>query len=397
MFVSDRAQVSTRKKLENGFLQVDAVLARTGIQVYLAGELGLTDRSPTTPVRVYRSPEEVFHPDSMASFAMVPLTDNHPADMVDASNAKDLTIGWAGENIVRDGQLLRARIIVSHKDHVARLENAQGKDELSNGYNCDLVWESGVSPEGETYDARQVNIRGNHIALVDAGRCGAECRILDHGGPIASTKTPASDCSCKETPPMADKALTKKVIDGLGLVESTDEGFAVIDAMARTIADLKTAASTAEGTNAAKDAAHTAALAAKDATIAELTAKVSDTASLDARANARAKLITDAKRIGGDKLVTDGLSDEAIKKAAVTAHMGEDKVKDKADTFFVGAFDYLAETGAAAAGAGGDQSTGGTTLGDALRPVTPLGDAKKTSSYEDRMANRWNANKKGAA
>lgn len=196
---------------------------------------------------------------------------------------------------------------------------------------------------------------------------------------------------------MADKALTKKVIDGLGLVESTDEGFAVIDAMARTIADLKTAASTAEGTNAAKDAAHTAALAAKDATIAELTAKVSDTASLDARANARAKLITDAKRIGGDKLVTDGLSDEAIKKAAVTAHMGEDKVKDKADTFFVGAFDYLAETGAAAAGAGGDQSTGGTTLGDALRPVTPLGDAKKTSSYEDRMANRWNANKKGAA
>lgn len=196
---------------------------------------------------------------------------------------------------------------------------------------------------------------------------------------------------------MADKALTKKVIDGLGLVESTDEGFAVIDSLAGQVKALKDAAALAEGANAAKDTAHAAALAAKDVTIAELTAKVGDTATLDARANARAKLITDAKKIGGDKLVTDGLSDEAIKKAAVTAHMGEDKVKDKADTFFVGAFDYLAETGAAAAGAGGDQNTGGTTLGDALRPTTPIGDAKKTSTYEERMRDRWNPNKKGAA
>lgn len=196
---------------------------------------------------------------------------------------------------------------------------------------------------------------------------------------------------------MADKALTKKVIDGLGLVESTDEGFAVIDSLAAQVKALKDAAATREGADAAKDAAHAAALTAKDTEIADLKAKVADTATLDARANARAKLISDAKKIGGETLATDGLTDEAIKKAAVTAHMGADKVAGKEDSFFVGAFDYLAATGAAAADTGSGQQPVGQTLGDALRPVTPLGDARKTSSYEDRMANRWNANKKGAA
>ena len=196
---------------------------------------------------------------------------------------------------------------------------------------------------------------------------------------------------------MADAALTKKMIDGVGLVESTAEGFAVIDSLAKKAADLQTQLDAAAGASSAAATAHSEALAAKDTEIADLTAKVGDTAALDALVAARAQLITDARRVAGDdKLVVDGLSDLEIKKAAVTARQGEDKVKDKADSFFVGAFDYLVDQEPADTTGARDNQTPAGGLRDALKPEpkTPANDAK--NSYEDRMAARW-AKKKGAA
>lgn len=195
---------------------------------------------------------------------------------------------------------------------------------------------------------------------------------------------------------MADKAQTPKVYDGFGLVEATDAAHAVIDSQAKTIATLKADAAKAEGEAAAKDAAHATALADKDAKIAELTAQIGDAATLDARVNARAKLVADAKKIGGENLATDGLADAAIKKAAVTAHMGADKVKDRDDHFFGGAFDYLVASDAKATSTA-DNDDGGRniipgSLSDVLRqPVNPQD--KKPTSYEDRLSGAW---KKGA-
>lgn len=191
---------------------------------------------------------------------------------------------------------------------------------------------------------------------------------------------------------MADKALTKKMIDGVGLVEGTDEAFAVIDSLTKARTDLQAKLEEASGAAAAKDTAHAAALAAKDEELAAANAKVADGAALDALVNARAKLVGDAKRIGGDDLTTDGLTDLEIQKAAVTANMGdEEKVKGWTDSQFTGAFAYLAAQDALpGAGDREDREAAPSGLRDALRPEPkrPVDDAKG-SSYEDRMANRW--------
>ena len=53
-----------------------------------------------------------------------------------------------------------------------------GKKELSMGYFCDYELTPGTF-DGQHYDAVQRNIRGNHIALVEEGRMGADVRVMD--------------------------------------------------------------------------------------------------------------------------------------------------------------------------------------------------------------------------
>ena len=88
---------------------------------------------------------------------------------------------------------------------------------------------------------------------------------------------------------------------------------------------------------AAKDAD----LAKKDAEIDALKAKVLDGAALDAAVAARGDLIAKARAIAPD-VKTDGLSDADIRKAVVTAKLG-DAVKDKAEAYIDARFDILAE------------------------------------------------------
>jgi len=73
---------------------------------------------------------------------------------------------------------------------VATVESGTAK-ELSAGYKCELVWEDGVAPSGERYQAKQVAIRGDQIAIVPKGRAGADCRIGDSAEP-ANSRTAAS-------------------------------------------------------------------------------------------------------------------------------------------------------------------------------------------------------------
>jgi len=398
MLIRDKASMSTRRELPNGFLQVDAVLSRTGIQAYSAGELGLKDRKPNEVVNVWRPESEVFSEASIASFDSVALTDDHPSEDVTPENSERLGKGWVGRPY-RDGDFLKAPITFSAKSIIDKLK--AGKDELSNGYDTDIDWTPGIVPAGQrdagkAYDGIQRNIVGNHVALVDAGRCGGECRVLDKSPtPVADC---ASDkpCNCRGEPAMAD-GLKKRMIDGVGLVEGTEESFAVIDSLTKKAADLQTKLDAAEGAASAAKTASDEAIAAKDTEIAELKAKVDDTAALDARVAERAQLISDARRVAGDdKLVVDGLSDQEIKKAAVTARQGEDKVKGWADSKFVGAFDYLVDLDPTDTTSTTDGKPPAGGLRDALKPdATPTADAKG-SSYEDRMAARWNKKKEVA-
>lgn len=166
------------KRLPNGCLRVDAYLTRTGVFTY---------RNPDgTERREYRPPTEVFKADSLGTFAMVPVTDDHPPEMVTASNAKQYLRGTTGEAVRQDGDRVACTMMITDAELVSKIE--AGKVEVSCGYETDLREEPGVTPDGQRYDAVQTNIRGNHVAVVTTGRAGPEVRIrLDHASMVMHT------------------------------------------------------------------------------------------------------------------------------------------------------------------------------------------------------------------
>lgn len=241
MFIRDAAAATSHDVTPEGFLRVRARIGRAGLHDYRAEELGNpAGFRPGQTVRVYRPPEEVFDPASMASFQAKPVTDDHPPQMVDARNWKRYAIGHSGQAVSRDGDHLATDLLIADAEAAGR---ALGGAELSNGYHADFVFGAGTTPDGDPFDAVQRNIRGNHIALVDAGRCGGSCRIGDPSADRACGST--EDSAAGEVParalPAPDvAALDRLVQDRLAVVETArrlvDPAF---EAAGRSTADLR--------------------------------------------------------------------------------------------------------------------------------------------------------------
>lgn len=149
-------------KTPEGYIIDTPVIARTGIQWY---------RRDGKDMAEYRPPEEVFAPESLASFVGRPLTIDHPAFMVRSDNVRSVVVGAILGEPWRDGQNLRARVVVHDKQAIELIESGL-KSELSVGYTVDTVAKPGVTPEGAHYDVVQRNIRCNHLSIVTRGRAG---------------------------------------------------------------------------------------------------------------------------------------------------------------------------------------------------------------------------------
>jgi len=169
----------SRREPEGYLLCLNVPVARTGTQDYLPEELGLA--SGPGLISVYRPEEEVFAPETLASFEGMPVTNDHPLEGVDIENIRRLQMGHA-HNIRRgngeESDLLLADLIITDERLIEAILN--GKREISCGYTYELSEENGQ------YIQRK--IRGNHIAVVDAGRAGPRVSIKDHKGP--KTKAP---------------------------------------------------------------------------------------------------------------------------------------------------------------------------------------------------------------
>jgi hypothetical protein len=144
---------------------------------YAAEEIPDVEPGPDGVVRAVRDPAEVFRPETVASFEGKPVTDDHPDEDVCPGNWKRLAVGVAqnvrqGEGVQAD--LLLADLLIFDRAAIAAVRS--GLREVSCGYTADY---QSVRPG----IARQVNIIGNHIALVEQGRCGPRCAIGDRKMP----------------------------------------------------------------------------------------------------------------------------------------------------------------------------------------------------------------------
>ena len=179
---------------DTGFLEVYGTLARTGVQDYYGFELGEEivkqyNLDPMELYGVYRPKEEVLDPLSLESYINKPVTDNHPKDFVTVKNIKELGKGSASSVQIyeKDGiHYVKGRVTVKDEHTINKV--LAGKKELSNGYKQMLVKEDGIF-DGKSYKFKQTNIRINHIAIVDKGRCGDNCKITtDNFAIIKKTK-----------------------------------------------------------------------------------------------------------------------------------------------------------------------------------------------------------------
>lgn len=146
----------------------DVPIARTGTQEYFAREMML-EGDPERIITVDRKPEDVFEAATLASFEGKPVTDGHPPESVSPENFSAYTRGHI-QNVRRSGDFIVADLYINDSSLASEVEN-RVKREVSCGYTCTYV------PDGSGY--RQTNIRGNHVAVVPAGRAGHDVAIKD--------------------------------------------------------------------------------------------------------------------------------------------------------------------------------------------------------------------------
>ena len=162
----------TREVTPEGYLLCrDVPLACTGSLLYGEGEVPVT--ADAGLIVITRGDDDLFRPETIASFEGKPITNDHPDDWITPDNWKELSKGVAqnvrrGEGI--EDHLLIADLLVQDKDAIEAIQG--GKVEISLGYDADYT-------EISKGKGTQSNIIGNHVALVDKGRCGSRCSIGD--------------------------------------------------------------------------------------------------------------------------------------------------------------------------------------------------------------------------
>ena len=215
--------LSQRTRTPEGFLMAPATIAAVdNVQPYRARELGITDGDPNRILRLFRPKAEVFSADTIASFELKTLTIDHPDGGVAAGNWKSVACGDV-HGIAPADNVLVGKFIVRADDAIAVVE-ANHKIQVSCGYDFDLVMTAGTSPKGEAYDGIQTNIRGNHVAIVDAARGGPGLRIADR-------KDKGTHMKIR----MADRALAGVALPGFNITVEDASAEATQDAIDRHV------------------------------------------------------------------------------------------------------------------------------------------------------------------
>jgi len=164
-----------QEETPEGFLLCRNVpIARTGTQLYGAREVPELEAGNDGTIVMERPDEEVFRAETIASVNGKPVTVDHPNNLVVPLTWRDLSVGVALNARRGDGgeaDLLLADLLITDHEAIRQVRSTRGQ-EISAGYNYDGVQ---ISPGR----GKQTNIWINHIALVDAARCGIRCSIKD--------------------------------------------------------------------------------------------------------------------------------------------------------------------------------------------------------------------------
>lgn len=299
-----------------GYVKVTAKIARIGIQSYLEGQV-IDGGSMVKVVNVMRPQDEVFSEDSIESFNNLTLTNNHPEPgAVNSKNWKKYAVGFGGI-VKRVGNHLTTDITITDEEAIKAWKS--GRKEISNGYQCLDVYEPGEY-NGEKYDYVQRQIRGNHIALVDQGRCGPSCRTLDANNNNTGVKR------------------MKIKIDGIEVEFADETTKALVQAALDKRDEKLTVLQIDAGTKAGELEKMKDEYSALKKKIKDMEAEMKDPAKADAAIQTRMNNAEVAKRVMGDDYKWQEKNCTEIKKDCVTKLHPDMKLDNVSDDFLDGLF-----------------------------------------------------------
>lgn len=169
-----------------GFLRCTASILCAGVMVYQRSELESSNPpAGLEELRVYVSPEELSDPEGMATLEGMPAVIGHTwQTSAGLSDCGSISGAPCIESIDGVPHLI-AGILLKEPEAVRRVmlppSDPQRLEEISSAGDWGIVWEPGISPDGEAYDGYFVKLRYNHVALLPpgAGRAGASVRIIN--------------------------------------------------------------------------------------------------------------------------------------------------------------------------------------------------------------------------
>ena len=174
----DRASVRTMD--DNGFMHVkispftkEQVAPYYGREIPGYRELGL---DPEKIYYGYRPAEELSKPETVASINGIPVQLRHHAEFADAP-ARETRVGATGTDAEWRAPYLLNSLVIFDAD-AQKAINSGALRELSLAYHYRPEIKAGEF-DGQHYDFIMRDIRGNHLALVEEGRAGADVLVYD--------------------------------------------------------------------------------------------------------------------------------------------------------------------------------------------------------------------------
>lgn len=338
-------------RTSEGFVTVPAVISGVGVQRYYAGEFPrdkMPEQFQDNPLRelhFLRSREEVFDGESVQSFNGLPLTNNHPPNMIDASNVKRYMVGISRDKTKEDKERLKNDLRIMDGETLSDIEG--GKQGVSCGYDMTILWTPGVDPKHGAYDGVQTEIRGNHIAIVDKARGGPDMRIQLHDSwnekqhheswskvDWESLKAELGDGSPGAEnikPKQKEKQMAKRTINGIE-VEFEESSVQAVDCLVASLADKDTELQTTQ--TQLKDA-----LAVAETLKGQLAAEEAknNEETINAELAQRFAAIDHLRQLD-PKLEWEGKTPDQIRRELIAKHRPGIELKDATPEFVNGVF-----------------------------------------------------------
>jgi len=382
-FRYDVSAIQNYEFTDEGYLRVKARIARTGIQSY-------TDASGGIRLE-YRPEEEVAADAALDSFREKCVTKEHPPVLLDASNTKDYAVGFTSADVSYSEGFVESTLTVTDKETIDEIMRGNVR-EVSCGYKVDYSPEPGITSDGQHYDGIQKNIRGNHVAIVNRARGGAQVRLMldsadaavndliNHSTGVIMAANIAFDGVSFEADPALAAAISAERDDAKGSYADMKRKYE--DAMAEASKmkeemdamqkEMKGKCDSAEGRADAL---------AEEVESLKTDLETAKQVNVDSLVEERIALIDKARTSLDSAFDFAGKSAREIMEASIKAVRGDADLSERSDDYVTAMFDTLAES------APRSDSAATEELRKAVASIaSPM---SAPSSYMDKLQNAW--------